>query len=109
MNATRFHRNVLMALPLVLLATGGKVASGQCYEEVYSDDFSSDPAWVTNNSKNYYWEAGDETYFSRQIDGADEYAYKLLPLLQPGYKWRLEYEIRPLGHTYASLFATKGR
>jgi len=44
---------------------------------IYSEDFSSDPNWTTNNSSNYYWDSTDETYFIEQVNvnGGGYYSY----------------------------------
>ena len=103
MNMERVSSRVLWAT-----LAGGLLACCQVaptlagWEVVYETDFSTDPGWMTNNSANYYWEPSTGTFFSRQIDGLpDEYAYIQLPLLQAGYRWRVEYDVYPISYTWA--------
>lgn len=69
------------------------------WQVIYQTDFSTCGEWTTNNGANYYCAGG--TYFSRQVNGSDEYAYTPLPTLQAGYAWRIEYEIQPAYYTWA--------
>src|SRR5512144_1326413 len=81
------------------LATAA-MAFGQAWELVYETDFASDPGWVTNNPARFHWEV-TETFYSEQIDASEDYCYVPLPGLAPGRSWRVEYDIYPIGYTWA--------
>ena len=84
-----------------LVSCGVSTALADNWQVVYQTDFSSDPGWITNNPSHYYWDSGLGAYYQREIDGTEEYAYKLLPGLQQGCRWRLEYDILPKGFDWA--------
>jgi hypothetical protein len=63
---------------------------------IYQTGFSSDPGWTTNNPSHYHWDSVSGTYYSAQVDGAEDYAFILLPGLDPSRTWRLEYDIKPI-------------
>jgi hypothetical protein len=81
-------------MAVLTLALMGGSALGQV-TPVYQEDFSSDPGWTTNNATNYHWDSVTETYYARQVDGSDEFAYRLLPELNVAGDWRVEYDIKP--------------
>jgi len=78
------------------------VPSFATWQVVYSEDFSSDPSWTTNNFSNYYWDSATQAYFQREIDGSNEYAYKIIPELQNGNSFRLEFDINKTSSSGAS-------
>lgn len=84
-----------------LVSCGVSTAVADNWQVVYQTDFSSYPGWITNNPSHYYWDSGLGAYYQREIDGTEEYAYKLLPGLQQGCRWRLEYDILPVGFSWA--------
>ncbi len=70
------------------------------WQEIYQEDFSSEPGWVTNNSARYYRHAGSGTYYGQLVDGSQEYSYRLLPTLDEGSNWRFEYDYYPVSIQY---------
>lgn len=87
-------RICLVCICTVMLMSA-KTMMAENWQTVYQTDFSSEPGWTTNNSSNYYWDSASGTYYQREIDQSEEYSYKLLPSLQAGQSWRLEYDIKP--------------
>lgn len=69
---------------------------------VYSTDFSSDPRWITNNVFHYHWDSSSGTFYLEQVDGANDYTYKVLPGLTSGVACQIEYDIKPISHGWAS-------
>ena len=52
---------------------------------VYTENFDSDPGWITDQSANYYWNAENKTFFARASMaipdyGPNRYAYIPIPL-----------------------------
>ncbi len=92
------RRWMVISLGLIVAATA---AYAQTWDVVYQTDFASDPGWVTNSPQHYYWESDTQTYRSIQIDGAEDYAYRLVPGLQGGRAWRVEYDIYPVQYSWA--------
>jgi hypothetical protein len=45
---------------------------------LYQTDFSSDPGWITNSPKNYYWDISNGTYHYRVEGGTGGYTFKEL-------------------------------
>ncbi|MBC8469253.1 MAG: hypothetical protein H8D56_07255 [Planctomycetes bacterium] len=69
---------------------------------VYQEDFSSDPGWTTNDPDHYFWDILPQAYYQKSIDASHEYSYKMLPSLQAGMRWRLEYDLFPAKFDWAS-------
>ena len=69
---------------------------------VYQTDFSSDPGWITNNSKAYAWSASDRAFAITQtnINGGGEYAYH--ETSYGGASFHLEFDVQMLSNAYAS-------
>jgi len=84
-----------------LFSCGISTAMANTWQTVYQTDFSSDPGWITNNPNRYYWDSGLGAYYQEEVDDTEEYAYKLLPGLQQGCRWHLEYDILPVGFSWA--------
>lgn len=79
----------------------GKIASANILQEIYREDFSASPGWVTNNPARYFCDGSAGNYHQEEIDGSNEYAYKVLPALKAGWHWRLEYDILPVSNSWA--------
>jgi hypothetical protein len=63
---------------------------------VYSEDFSSDPAWETDQSEKYYWDSTSESYCAEMVNHSPDYqpsrfAYTEVPLSGQGF--RLEWDL----------------
>ena len=69
---------------------------------IYSTDFSADPGWTTNNAANYHWDSAAGGYYHREVNGSNEYTYKLLSGLSGDTRWRLEYDLKPLQTGWAA-------
>jgi hypothetical protein len=69
---------------------------------IYSTDFSADPDWTTNNTAHYYWDSDAGAYYHREVNGSEEYTYKLLSGLSDNTRWRLEYDLMPLTTQWAA-------
>ncbi len=85
------------SITLGMLCLNGLAMGGSAWQTVFQTDFSNDAGWQTNNSNNYYLDSLADpgptgAYFSRQVDGSNEYSYHLLPGMQHGVPWRLEYD-----------------
>jgi hypothetical protein len=75
------------------------------WDVVYSEDFSTDPVWVTNTPARYYWNSTDETYSATQvnINSGGGYGY----YFEADWAWgssgfRLEWDQRMSSCDYAS-------
>lgn len=64
---------LMLYVPLFLLSSVYLYADDGI--TIYSEDFSSDPHWITNNSANYYWDSTGGRYYYKIIDATNEYAY----------------------------------
>lgn len=53
----------------VMLGTIDKVQAGS----VYSEDFSTDPHWVTDQPQNFHWDEKSETFFVSMSNRAEQY------------------------------------
>jgi len=69
---------------------------------IYSEDFSSDPGWITNNSTHFYWDTLGLRYHYKIIDATQEYTYHPLNLLDRSFQ--LTYDALPTNTTWAGNF-----
>lgn len=60
----------------------------------YSEDFSSDPRWTTDDPAKLRWEPATGTFRGTQINTEGTYAYIDLPTFNPDSSWRLEWDHR---------------
>ncbi len=67
---------------------------------IYEQDFQQDPQWTTNNPDNYYWTGSD--FYTRQINGSEEYAYRRLATLDGARFLRLEVDVKPVRYDWAA-------
>ncbi len=61
-----------------LLLAGGLALSGAKDAKadlIYSQDFSSNPNWITNDPSNLYWDSSSETFHGWQANTSLSYAY----------------------------------
>jgi hypothetical protein len=66
---------------------------------IYSEDFSSDPGWITNNSAHFYWDQAGGRYHYWIQDATNEYAYHLLDLQDRSFE--LKYDLLPTNTGFA--------
>lgn len=96
---------------ILCMSTVGRADMG--WQIVYQTDFATDQGWQTSGdpayppdprlhlpesyvpADHYYLDArgGNPKYRSEQIDGANDQAYHMLPGLQEGARWRLEFDV----------------
>ena len=85
-------KGLLAILAGCILAMVAANASADQWQTVYQTEFSS--MWDTNNSTHYNLES--ETLHATSVDGANDYAYALVPGMGGGARaLRLEYDIKP--------------
>jgi len=90
----------VMAMGLMgIVVTEAKSADLQV---VYSTDFSTDPGWTTNAPSDYYWDSGSQSYYQREVDGSNGYAFVSIPGLNGAQAWRLDFDINKTSGTGAS-------
>ncbi len=75
------------------------VATSESCVEEYAERFSTDPAWVTDQPDNYYWDAGAQAYHATTVNAQPgpsptRYAYTLVNY--SGGSFRLEFDINPM-------------
>jgi hypothetical protein len=68
----------------------------------YKTDFSSDPAWDTNNPSRYFWDPALKMYHYQVEGGTGGYSYKTVNLT--GESFVLEYDILPVATEDGSAF-----
>ncbi len=74
-------------------------AFGQDYVIEYSEDFSSDPGWTTDQPDNYFWDSGTQSYYAATSNSGpcytpSRFAYKLIQY--DGNSLRLELDFQPI-------------
>lgn len=82
---------------LITFSMGGRALAQQI---IYEESFSQDPAWITNNPNNYYWTGSD--FYTRQVNGSEEYAYRRLATLDGDRFLRLEVDVNPIRYDWAA-------
>ena len=90
-------RFVGLCFLLAGLFLGPARALGQNYVIEYSEDFSSDPGWTTDQPQNYFWDSGTGTYHATTLNdhggqpSPTRYAYTNVGY--DGNSMRLEFDI----------------
>jgi hypothetical protein len=87
---------MIAVVAVVVAGLGAPAALGDDWVTVYQTDFTTDPGWTTNNASHFYWDSALHTYYQQQINGSQEYAFKLLGTVLSSPKWRIEYDIKPV-------------
>jgi hypothetical protein len=59
---------------------------------LYSEDFSKDPGWTTDDSAKLRWDSASGTFRGTQVNTEGTYAYINLPRFNPNAPWRLEWD-----------------
>ena len=59
---------------------------------IYTQDFSSDPGWITDDPLNLARHAPSGTFHGTQTNRDGTYAYVELPAFNPNASWRLEWD-----------------
>jgi hypothetical protein len=59
---------------------------------VYSEDFSSDPEWITDDPAKLRWDAVQEVFHGTQVNTEGTFAYTVLQEFDPRDSWRLEFD-----------------
>ncbi len=77
---------IVCALPYVSVCAADGIT-------MYSQDFSSNPNWITNNSSNFYWDQAGERYHYWIQDATNEYAYHHIYL--PEKSFQLTFDVLP--------------
>lgn len=90
----------LVGRVIVAFVAGSAVSAALAQQIIYEEDFSQDPSWITNNGNNYYW-TGSE-FFTRQVNGSEEYAYRRLATLDGDQFLRLEVDVKPGRYDWAA-------
>ena len=83
---------------LILMLPVRMIANGQTCTVEYTENFSSDPHWVTDQPGNYFWDGATGTYHATTRNAQPgspptRYAYKLVDY--DGNSMRLEFDVRP--------------
>jgi hypothetical protein len=68
------------------------VSKADPWVTIYSEDFSSDPGWTTDDPAKLRWEPATERYHGTQINTEGTYAYKSISGFDPNRSWRLEFD-----------------
>jgi hypothetical protein len=97
----RYLRPMVLAL-LILASAGGVAGAAETGSVIYSTDFSSDPAWVTNNPYTNHWDGAKGTFHYYLRDATNTFVYKKIPY--GGESFRLEYDLFPLKTEFQSSF-----
>lgn len=99
--------NVFALLRLILLASivftfcvANSATYAANWKVIYSEDFSSDPSWTTDQPTNFYWESSTGTYFLHETNAPgtpdpNRYTYKIITPYSGG-PFRLEWDIEML-------------
>jgi len=66
----------------------------------YSEDFSADPGWETNNASRFYRDVSSNTFYAMAVERADEYA--TTPINWTGNSFKIEFDIEIASSQWAS-------
>jgi len=76
------------------------VSPGGDYIAKYSQDFSSEPGWSTNNPNHFYRDALTQTYYAMTVESADEYS--TIPVNWTRNSFKIEFDIKIVSSELAS-------
>jgi hypothetical protein len=62
------------------------------WQVIYSEDFSSDPGWTTDDSAKLGWDSASGTYHGRQVNTEGTYAFKKVEGIDFSKAWRFEFD-----------------
>jgi hypothetical protein len=76
------------------------------WKVIYSEDFSADPGWTTDQPTNFYWESGTGTYFIRTSNTAEayepnRYTHKIITAYTGG-AFKLEWDIQMISNDWSA-------
>lgn len=94
-------RPIVLAL-LILVSAAGIAPALETSTVVYSTDFSSDPAWVTNNPYTNRWDQAVGMFHYALRDSTNTFVYKKVPYR--GESFQIEYDLLPLKTDFQSSF-----
>lgn len=61
---------------------------------VYSEDFSTDPGWVTDDPGKLRWDSVSQVFHGTQVNTEGTYAYTIVDGFDPSSSWVLEFDTR---------------
>ena len=70
------------------------VSKADPWVPIYTEDFSSDPGWITDDPAKLRWDPATETFHGTAINIEGTYAYKSIPGFNPNQSWRLEFDAK---------------
>ena len=59
----------------------------------YTEDFTTDPGWTTEDARNLHHDAADGTFRGHQVNTEGTFAYIAWPDFNPNAPWRLEFDV----------------
>jgi hypothetical protein len=62
---------------------------------LYETDFSTDPAWDTNNPSRYYWDAATASYYTDNYTNSQDWATISLNGAYNGESFKLQFDVKP--------------
>lgn len=80
-------------LALVAVLFCGQMALA-AWVPIYSEDFSSDPGWTTDDPAKLRWESGTQSFRGTQVNTEGTYAYTNVLGFDPNQSWRLEFDTK---------------
>jgi len=83
---------LIAALPSKVEGDGG--ACGQGLVVIYSEDFSADPGWATDDPQGLRWDGVAGVFRGTQVNTEGTYAYVAVDGFDPGKCWSLEFDSR---------------
>ena len=94
------HARVFAVIVFVLICVSSIQASD--WQVVYSQDFSTDPSWDTNNPARYYQDPSTGTYQVKQTNVNYGGFYGLYDASRVLGSWQVQYDIKITSSQYAS-------
>jgi hypothetical protein len=90
MNGVNFISSVGIAMITPIWELVASPLAG--YIAKYSQDFSSEPGWATNNGSRFYRDPITNTFLATTVEGANEYA--TIPVSWTGNSFKMEFDIK---------------
>lgn len=88
------HPNCRISGTVTALACLLAVAAWADLPIMYTQDFSADPGWTTDDPAKLRWDSASGTFHGTQVNTEGTYAFIDLPDFNPNKSWRLEWDQR---------------
>jgi hypothetical protein len=72
---------------------------------IYSQDFSTDPGWITSIANQFFWDQSSGRYYAEIRPGGGQYAYVKIQQLSTNVSFKLQFDLTMVRQDYASGFS----